>query len=128
MNSLRAETTKWRNTLGTSLRNQTQEVWKQTPTQKGATTLAIMTLNKTTVKILTVSITRVITKVAKIKTVAQWQQALCNVSIMTVIKMKCYQFWPMRLFHPVNSLVVCRSLWLILLINWLFLNLVKHTF
>ncbi len=34
----------------------------------------------------------------------------------------------MRIFHPVNSLVVSWNLWLILLRKiWLFLNLVKHT-
>ncbi len=34
----------------------------------------------------------------------------------------------MRLFHPANSLVVNRNLWLILLSKiWFFLNLVKHT-
>jgi hypothetical protein len=34
----------------------------------------------------------------------------------------------MRLFHLVNSLVVSRNLWLILLSKfWLFLNLVKNT-
>jgi hypothetical protein len=37
-------------------------------------------------------------------------------------------FLIMRLFHPVNSLVVSRNLWLILLGKiWLFLNLVKYT-
>ncbi len=40
---------------------------------------------------------------------------------------KHYRF-TMRLFHPVNSWVVSRNLWLILVNKiWLFLNLVKHT-